>query len=81
MATWLLNCDSKMCRLDDYHSDEEALASWAIARHKDEVAANDEFVSIKLLTSILVATRSALPNICAQPGRPGRTLAHRLDSR
>ncbi|MGW7083800.1 hypothetical protein ACWGH2_09915 [Streptomyces sp. NPDC054871] len=44
MATWLLNCNPKTFDLDGYRSTGEVLASWTIARYKDEVAAGDEFV-------------------------------------
>ncbi|CAM5379687.1 EVE domain-containing protein [Streptomyces purpurascens] len=44
MATWLLNCNPKTFRLDEYRDSGEVLTSWTIARHRDEVAADDEFV-------------------------------------
>ncbi|MFE3588357.1 hypothetical protein ACFXOY_12600 [Streptomyces niveus] len=44
MATWLLNCNPKTFKLDEYRDAGEILTSWTIARHKDEVAAGDEFV-------------------------------------
>ncbi|MFI9767301.1 hypothetical protein ACIHJG_10610 [Streptomyces sp. NPDC052415] len=44
MATWLLNCNPKTFNLDEYRDAGEVLTSWTIARHKDEVAAGDEFV-------------------------------------
>ncbi|MFB7655380.1 MULTISPECIES: hypothetical protein [unclassified Streptomyces] len=44
MATWLLNCNPKTFKLDEYRSDGGVLTSWTIARHKEEVAGGDEFV-------------------------------------
>ncbi|MFH8609372.1 hypothetical protein ACH4D5_18025 [Streptomyces sp. NPDC018029] len=44
MATWLLNCNPKTFKLDEYHDAGEVLNSWTIARFRDEVAAGDEFV-------------------------------------
>ncbi|MFI8793399.1 hypothetical protein [Streptomyces sp. NPDC055105] len=43
MAVWLLHCNPKTFKLDEYRAAGEDLTSWTIARHKNEVAAGDEF--------------------------------------